>query len=37
YVRLVDAFPMTASGKVQKSVIRDVMIRELNLTTSTTA
>ncbi len=32
YIRLVDAFPMTASGKVQKFVMRDLMIRELDMT-----
>ena len=37
YVRFVEEFPLTASGKVQKFVIRDLMIRELNLATPTTA
>jgi fatty-acyl-CoA synthase len=31
YIRFVDEFPLTASGKVQKFVIRDRMIRELGL------
>jgi fatty-acyl-CoA synthase len=31
YVRFVDEFPLTVSGKVQKFVIRERMIRELNL------
>ena len=37
YIRFVHEFPLTASGKVKKFVIRDVMIRELNLPTPTTA
>jgi fatty-acyl-CoA synthase len=37
YVRFVDEFPLTASGKVRKFVMRDVMIRELNLPTAPTA
>ncbi len=31
YVRFVDAFPMTVTGKVQKFVMRDLMVNELNL------
>ncbi|MBS1811755.1 MAG: AMP-binding protein [Acidobacteria bacterium] len=31
YVRVVEAFPLTASGKVQKFVLRDRMIQELGL------
>lgn len=31
YIRIVDAFPLTASGKVQKFVLRDRMIQELGL------
>lgn len=31
YVRIVEAFPLTASGKVQKFVLRDRMIQELGL------
>jgi len=37
YVRFVDEFPMTVSGKVRKFVIRDRMIEELNLTVARTA
>jgi fatty-acyl-CoA synthase len=37
YIRFVDAFPLTASGKVQKFVIREQMIRELRLTVEATA
>ena len=31
YIRFVAAFPLTASGKVQKFVLRDQMIQELGL------
>ena len=31
YVRFVDAFPMTVSGKVQKFIIREQEIRERGL------
>ena len=31
YIRFVDAFPMTVTGKVQKFLIREAMIRELRL------
>jgi fatty-acyl-CoA synthase len=31
YVRFVDAFPMTVTGKVQKYVMRDTMVDELGL------
>ena len=37
YVRVVDAFPMTITGKVQKFVIKDRMIEELGLTQAKTA
>ena len=37
YVRFVDDFPMTVTGKIQKFVIREAMIAELNLTTQVTA
>ncbi|MBP8248302.1 MAG: AMP-binding protein, partial [Phenylobacterium sp.] len=37
YVRFVDAFPMTVTGKVQKFLIRDQMIAELGLTVARTA
>jgi fatty-acyl-CoA synthase len=32
YVKIVDSFPMTVTGKVQKFVMREQMIRELGLT-----
>ena len=31
YVKFVDSFPMTVTGKIQKYVMRDVMIEELGL------
>jgi fatty-acyl-CoA synthase len=37
YVRFVEEFPLTASGKVQKFIIREQMIRELALTVEATA
>jgi fatty-acyl-CoA synthase len=37
YVRFVDAFPMTVTGKVQKFLIRETMIAELGLSRETTA
>jgi fatty-acyl-CoA synthase len=37
YIRFVDAFPLTVSGKVQKFVIRERMILELGLATAATA
>jgi fatty-acyl-CoA synthase len=37
YVKFVEAFPMTITGKVQKFVIRDRMIEELNLQVVRTA
>jgi fatty-acyl-CoA synthase len=37
YVRFVDAFPMTVTGKVQKFVMRQAMIEELGLTLEATA
>ena len=37
YVKFVDAFPMTVTGKVQKFVIRDQMKVELNLSEAKTA
>jgi fatty-acyl-CoA synthase len=37
YVRFVDAFPMTVTGKVQKFRIREAMIAELKLTVAKTA
>jgi fatty-acyl-CoA synthase len=37
YVRFVDAFPMTVTGKVQKFLIREAMIEELGLSEQKTA
>jgi fatty-acyl-CoA synthase len=37
YVRFVDAFPMTVTGKVQKYLIREAMKRELGLVEGPTA
>ena len=37
YIRFVDAFPMTVTGKVQKFVMREQMIRELGLAVEKTA
>jgi fatty-acyl-CoA synthase len=37
YVRFVDAFPMTVTGKVQKFIIREQMIAELGLEAAKTA
>jgi len=37
YVRFVDAFPQTVTGKIQKFKIRDQMIEALNLTQPPTA
>jgi fatty-acyl-CoA synthase len=37
YIRFVDEFPLTVSGKVQKFVIREQMIQELKLSTETPA
>jgi fatty-acyl-CoA synthase len=37
YVRFVDAFPMTVTGKIQKFEIRAAMIAELKLATQVTA
>jgi fatty-acyl-CoA synthase len=37
YVRFVDAFPMTVTGKIQKYQIRDAMIEELQLQVQKTA
>jgi fatty-acyl-CoA synthase len=31
YIRFVDAYPMTASGKIQKYKLRDWAVKELNL------
>jgi fatty-acyl-CoA synthase len=37
YIKFVDAFPMTVTGKIQKFVMRETMIRELGLTLQKTA
>ena len=37
YIRFVDEFPMTVTGKIQKFVIRERMIEELQLNEQTTA
>ena len=31
YIKFVDAFPMTVTGKVQKFIMREEMIKELGL------
>jgi fatty-acyl-CoA synthase len=37
YIRFVDAFPMTVTGKIQKYLIREQMKRELGLEEGKTA
>ena len=37
YVRFVDGFPMTVTGKIQKFAMREQMIAELRLTMEKTA
>ena len=37
YVRFVDEFPMTVTGKIQKFKMRETMIEELNLAEQKTA
>jgi fatty-acyl-CoA synthase len=37
YIRFVDGFPMTVTGKVQKFIMRETMIKELGLTIAKTA
>ncbi|HEY9104990.1 AMP-binding protein [Chitinimonas sp.] len=37
YIRFVDAFPMTVTGKIQKYKMREVMTQELGLTVAKTA
>jgi fatty-acyl-CoA synthase len=37
YIRFVDGFPMTVTGKVQKFIMRDTMMKELNLKAAKTA
>ena len=37
YMRFVDAFPMTVTGKIQKFKIREQMVQELGLVADKTA
>jgi len=37
YVKFVDDFPMTVTGKIQKFLMRETMVRELGLTVEETA
>jgi fatty-acyl-CoA synthase len=37
YVRFVDAFPMTVTGKIQKFLMREAMVKELGLADAETA
>jgi len=37
YVRFVDAFPMTVTGKLQKYLIREQLRKELGIETEETA
>jgi fatty-acyl-CoA synthase len=37
YIKFVDAFPMTVTGKVQKFMMREAMVKELGLTEQKTA
>lgn len=37
YIRIVESLPMTVTGKAQKFVMRDAMIKELGLTVARTA
>ena len=37
YIKFVDAFPMTVTGKVQKFIMREEMIKELGLSEQKTA
>lgn len=37
YVRFVDSFPMTVTGKIQKSILRQTMADELGLKAQKTA
>jgi fatty-acyl-CoA synthase len=37
YIRFVDEFPMTVTGKIQKFIIRERMMAELALAEATTA
>jgi fatty-acyl-CoA synthase len=37
HIRIVDEFPMTVTGKIQKFVMRDIMIKDMNLSEQKTA
>ena len=37
YIELVDEFPMTVTGKIQKFIMRDIMIERLGLKVEATA
>jgi len=37
YIRFVDSFPMTVTGKVQKFIMRQKMVEELGLAEARTA
>jgi fatty-acyl-CoA synthase len=37
YIRFVDAFPMTVTGKIQKFRIREQMVEDLGLVADKTA
>ena len=37
YIEFVDEFPMTVTGKIQKFIMRDVMIERLGLSVEKTA
>jgi fatty-acyl-CoA synthase len=37
YIKFVDAFPMTVTGKVQKFIMREETIKELGLSQQKTA
>ena len=37
YVKFVDSFPMTVTGKVQKFLMREQMVKELGLAEEHTA
>ena len=37
YIKFVDSFPMTVTGKVQKFMMREAMVKELGLTEQKTA
>jgi len=37
YIKFVDAFPMTVTGKVQKFIMREATVKELGLSEQKTA